>query len=66
MAPTCELCETPEECLSGRFPCDLCGEFIAGPHVGRTGAEVLAAERNTDKKCKHRGGKSANTSARLT
>jgi hypothetical protein len=49
MAPTCELCETPEECLSGRFPCDLCGEFIAGPHVGRTGAEVLAAERNTDK-----------------
>ncbi len=25
----CEICDTPEGCLSGKHPCDLCGEFIA-------------------------------------
>jgi uncharacterized Zn finger protein (UPF0148 family) len=29
LSPTCEICDTPELCLTGRCPCDLCGEFIA-------------------------------------
>jgi hypothetical protein len=29
LPPTCETCDSPEECLGGTCPCSLCGEFIA-------------------------------------
>ena len=29
MNRTCEICDSPEECLAGKYPCSLCGEFIA-------------------------------------
>lgn len=33
MSNTCEICDTPDECLSGKFPCGLCGYFVALPDL---------------------------------
>ena len=45
---TCELCDTRRECLSGDTPCDLCGEYIAGPYRGLPGPVVAALKFYAD------------------
>jgi len=39
MSPTCEACDSPDDCLAGHCPCHLCGEFIAD--VPRATANVM-------------------------
>jgi hypothetical protein len=39
-SPTCEICQTPDACLSGKHPCELANIFLAGEHIGLTPSEV--------------------------
>lgn len=34
LSATCEICDSPEECLSGMAPCSLADSFIGGPYDG--------------------------------
>lgn len=36
----CRLCEHPRWCSQGKGPCDLTGEFMAGPLKGKLPCEV--------------------------
>lgn len=54
MSPTCEICESQEDCLAGRCPCDLCGEFIAD--VPRATANVMLAKLQAQEMAMRFGG----------
>lgn len=47
MSETCDICQTQEDCLAGKCPCDLFDGFIA--NVPREVANKLLAEYNTYK-----------------